>query len=243
VTESFTLVTTDDVRLSARRWEPEGTSRATVVLVHGFAASSTEEKVVAVAEHLAVRGIAVVGYDARGHGTSGGEAPLGDREELDVAAAVASVDTGPVVLVGASVGAIAALRYAAGAPGTVTGVVTVSCPARWRLPRNSRGVASALMTHTPPGRWAARRYVGVRIARPAPRPAPPVDLVGVVGAPLTIVHGNADPFIPVADAEALAAAARDPYRLEVVDEMGHAFEPASIEPIGRAIDEILDLRP
>ncbi len=243
MTETFDLVTADDVRLSARRWSPQGRSRATVVLVHGFAASSTEEKVVAVAEHLTARGITVVGYDARGHGTSGGEATLGDLERLDVAAAVDSVDAEPVVLVGASVGAIAALRYAAGAPGRVTGVVTVSCPARWRLPRNSRGLASALMTHTPPGRWAARRYVGVRIARPAPRPAPPVDLVGAVGVPLTIVHGNADPFIPVADARVLAAAARDPSRLEVVDEMGHAFEAPSIEPIRRAIDEILDLRP
>ncbi len=212
------------------------------MLVHGFAASSSEEKVVAVAEHLAGTGITVVAYDARGHGASGGEATLGDLERLDVAAAVESVAVEPVVLVGASVGAIAALRYAANAPGRATGIVTVSCPAHWRLPRNSRGLASALMTHTPPGRWAARRYVGVRIARPAPRPSPPVDLVGAVGSPLTIVHGDSDPFIPVSDAEALAAAARDPYRLEVVEGMGHAFEAPSIAPIARAIDEILDLR-
>ena len=38
-----------------------------------------------------------------------------------------------VVLVGTSMGAIAALRYAATDP-ELAGVVAVSCPAAWRLP-------------------------------------------------------------------------------------------------------------
>ncbi len=242
MTETFELITADGVRLDARRWTGGGARRATVVLVHGFAASSTESKVVAVAERLASVGLDVVGYDARGHGTSDGEATLGDLERHDVAAARGVVERGPVVLLGASVGAIGALRHAADAPGSVAGVVTVSCPAAWRLPRNARGVASAVMTHTPPGRWAASRYLGVRIARPTPRPAPPVELVRHIGAPLAIVHGRADPFIPAADAEALASAASEPCRLELVSGMGHAFEAESIEPILRAIDGILDLR-
>jgi fermentation-respiration switch protein FrsA (DUF1100 family) len=98
------------------------------------------------------------------------------------------------------------------------------------------------MTHTAPGRWAAHRYMGVRIARPRPRPAPPVELVGLVDAPLAIVHGRADPFIPATDAELLAAAANEPCRLELVETMGHAFEPESVAPIVRAIDGIIELR-
>lgn len=236
---TFDLVTADAVRLHACRWRAIGSPRATAVIVHGFAASSTEPRVVAVAEHLTRAGIDVVGYDARGHGSSGGEATLGDLERLDVAAAAAAAETGPVVLIGASVGAIAALRHAASAPGTVSGMVTVSCPARWRLPRNARGLTSAVMTQTVPGRWAARRFVGVRIARDIRRPAPPVELVAYVGAPLAIIHGRADPFIAPADATILHAAARDPRRIDLVDNMGHAFEAPSIDPILNALDWIL----
>jgi len=241
VSTTFELLTDDAVPLHACRWPALGTPRATVVLVHGFTASSSEPKVVAVAEQLAGAGLEVVGYDARGHGQSGGEATLGDLERFDVAAAttVAREATDPIVLVGASVGAIAALRHVASAPGTVAGIVTVSCPARWRLPRNARGLTSAAMTQTSLGRWAARRYVGVRIARNVQRPAPPIDLVNRVGAPVAVIHGRADPFIPSADATALHGAARDPRRLELVDGMGHAFEAPSIEPILGAIDWIL----
>ena len=41
-------------------------------------------------------------------------------------------------------------------PRPVAGVVTVSCPAHWRLPRNARGVLSAVMTQTPLRAGASR---------------------------------------------------------------------------------------
>ena len=274
---SLELLATDGVALHGRRWACAGQSTANVVIVHGFGASSGETKVVALAEALCDHGEAVLALDARGHGASGGEATLGDRERLDVAAAVdATIDAhggaarpAPIVLVAASVGAIAALRFLAdhpsvhgatpsvagrtngpvesgpgepGAPGrisSIAGIVIVSCPARWSLPRNARGVLSALLTHTPPGRQVARRSLGIRIARPAPRPAPPIDLMPRVTVPVAIVHGNADPFIPVDDARALYAVAPDPRQLELVDGMGHAFEPEAIPPVITAVDWIL----
>jgi alpha-beta hydrolase superfamily lysophospholipase len=232
------------------------------------------------AEALWDHGESVLALDARGHGTSGGEATLGDRERLDVAAAVdATLDAhehashpAPIVLVAASVGAIAALRFLAdpasvhratpgvaersdaprpgragglgveGGISSIAGVVIVSCPARWSLPRNARGVLSALLTHTPPGRRVARHSLGIRIARPAPRPAPPIDLIPKVAVPVAIVHGNADQFIPVDDARALYAVAPDPRRLELVDGMGHAFEPEAVQPVVNAVDWILERR-
>ena len=90
---------------------------------------------------------------------------LGDLERHDVAAAVdaARDRSDRVVLVGASMGAIAALRYAA-ATDDLAGVVSVSCPARWRLPRNLRGVAAAGLTRTRVGRALASRWMGVQVA-------------------------------------------------------------------------------
>lgn len=235
------LATADGVELVGRRYEPSGAIRADLVLVHGFGAASTEDRVVTLAEAYCSDGLRVLTYDARGHGRSGGETTLGDREQLDVAAAVAAAsrDDRPTILVGASMGAIGVLRYAASAARPVDGVVVLSCPARWRLPRNVRGVASAVLTQTPPGRWFARRSMGVRIAGHIDRPAPPVELVGRVRAPLEILHGTDDPFIPASDAEELHAAAADPRRLHLVDGLGHAYEPESVQPLRDSVAWLL----
>jgi len=236
------LITSDDVRLRARQWDARGTARATVVVVHGFAASLDEVNMVALVDALGAAGFDGIAYDSRGHGGSGGDATLGDRERFDVAAAVAAVGATerPVVLVGASMGAIAALRFAAAAPGSVAGMVAVSCPAWWRLPLNARGVLSTLLTQTPFGREFARRQMGVRIARPGPRPVPPIELVGELGVPVAIVHGRADPFISVDAAEALFATVRVPRRLDLVEGFGHAFEPEATPAILAALGWCLE---
>jgi alpha-beta hydrolase superfamily lysophospholipase len=247
--DHVTITTSDGVRLSVRTWKPAGPARAHVVLVHGFSASTADRKVLAVAGELTSAGFDVFAYDSRGHGRSGGATTLGNLERHDVAAAVEAVratsTTGPIVIVGASMGAIAALHYSTVADHPVDGLVTISCPARWKLPRNARGVISAVMTHTPFGRRFALRRMGVRVASPSPRSsprsAPPVDLVGLVHVPVAIIHGRADPFIRVADAEALDAAANEPHRLVVVDGLAHAFDPADVvtQPIVDAVDWVL----
>jgi alpha-beta hydrolase superfamily lysophospholipase len=236
-TSDLELATADGVALVGRRYEPAGDAAAEIVLVHGFGATSAEARVVAVAEAFRADGLGVLTYDARGHGRSGGETTLGDREQLDVAAAVATVPASdrPTIVVGASMGAIGVLRYAASAPGAVAGIAVLSCPARWRLPRNARGLASAALTQTPPGRWFARRSMGVRIAAHIERPAPPVELIERVGAPVAIVHGLADPFIAPSDAQALHDAAADPRRLTLVDDLGHAYEPEAVDPLRDAV--------
>src|SRR5260370_1215090 len=113
------FTTTDDVVLTGRHWVRTDAPRAAVVLVHGFTASANDPAVCGVAEALHADGVDVVCYDARGHGTSEGHSTLGDLERHDVAAAVeaARERNDRVVLVGASMGAIAALRYAAHADG------------------------------------------------------------------------------------------------------------------------------
>jgi pimeloyl-ACP methyl ester carboxylesterase len=148
------------------------------------------------------------------------------------------VDT-PIVIVAASMGAIAALGYENETPGQIRGLITVSCPAHWRLPRNGRGLASVVLTQTPVGRWIARRHMNVRIARRLHRPPPPVELVARVGVPIAILHGRDDPFISPAAADDLYAAAHEPRSLSVVDGMGHAYEAESIAPVVTAIAWIL----
>ena len=233
---SSLLTTTDGLELAGRRWLTSSTPVASAVIVHGFSASSECPNVEALAEALHGDGFDVVSYDARGHGRSPGESTLGDHEQHDVAAAVelARARTPHVVLVGASMGAIATLRYAVSDP-ELAGVVSVSCPARWRLPRNVRGVAAAAMTRTGLGRRLTARLSGVRVAARWTAPVPPIDLVGRLEVPVVFVHGTIDRFIPTRDAADLFDRAPEPRQLVVVPDMGHAFEPLAIEPIRQAV--------
>lgn len=242
------LLTSDGVRLLARHWPATAPVRAAAVLVHGFSASKDAPDVVAVADSLAAMGLDVVGYDARGHGGSGGECTLGDSEHLDVAAAVELARTlSPrVVLVGASMGAIAVLRHAATAVdiagrvgGEIIGVVSVSSPARWRLPRTMRTLLAAGLTQTPPGRWIAARYLDVRIARGWTRPESPEDLARRLRVPLVVIHGEEDRFIRAAEASMLARAAGGPCRLMVVPDMGHAYDVLALPVVAEAVDWLL----
>lgn len=232
-----TLLTTDEVTLAGRRWLHNDLPVASVVLVHGFCASSDDPAVVAVAESLYADGFDVVSYDARGHGRSTGESTLGDLEQHDVAAAVALARTrsSDVVLVGASMGAIAALRYAATDP-ELRGVVAVSCPARWTLPINPAALAAALMTRTPFGRAFLARMMKVRVARRWTNPAAPVELIERIEAPVAVVHGTADRFIPMRAAYELYASATSERSLDLVPGMGHAYDAVATDSIRRGVE-------
>jgi pimeloyl-ACP methyl ester carboxylesterase len=231
-----TLLTSDAVTLAGRQWLQDDMPVASVVLVHGFCASSDDPAVVAVAQALYADGFDVVSYDARGHGQSTGESTLGDLEQHDVAAAVASARSrsSDVVLVGASMGAIAALRYAATDP-DLRGVVSVSCPARWTLPINPTAAAAAVMTRTPVGRAILARMMKVRVARRWTNPDAPVELIERVAAPVAVVHGTADRFIPMRAAYELYSRANTERSLDLVPGMGHAYDPVATESIRRGV--------
>ncbi|MFE7131296.1 alpha/beta hydrolase [Streptomyces sp. NPDC057638] len=110
------LRTADGVVLEAA-YEPytAGVSDAAIVVAHGFTGSldrpAVRRAVAALSGHAAV-----VSFSFRGHGRSGGRSTVGDREVLDVAAAVAwarSLGHRTVVTVGFSMGGSVVLRHAA----------------------------------------------------------------------------------------------------------------------------------
>jgi len=242
---SVSLMTTDGVILAGRLWPAIGDERtaAAVVLAHGFAASKDDAAVLAVARALHKCGHTVITYDGRGQGESEGLCTLGDAERHDVAAAVACVreHAARVVVIGASMGAIAVMRHAA-SDADLAGVVAVSSPARWRVPRNVRSLLAAGLTQTPPGRHLAERYMGVRLARGWARPAPPEQLARRITVPLSIVHGTNDRFIAPSEAPLLYASANDPRRIDLVPGMGHAFDAPAIPAIRNAVDWVLAMR-
>jgi acylglycerol lipase len=116
---SGTLTGVGGLQLFRRFWRPSDPPTAVVVLVHGAGEHSGRYE--HVAEHLVANGYAVHALDHRGHGRSQGPRALIDRvdhavTDLDalVSAAVQheSAASIPVLMVGHSMGAMLALRYA-----------------------------------------------------------------------------------------------------------------------------------
>lgn len=237
----LSLRTSDGLALAARI-RAAGEPRAAAVVVHGFTARQDHPEVMAVADALASHGFDVVTYDARGHGESEGICTLGHHERADVAAAVAVArDRSPhVVVVGASMGGIAALRYAADDP-TLAGLVTVSAPANWRLPRSISGLLLALMTRTGPGRSLVARQMRVRLSKRWEGGEPPSAMAARLQVPLAVIHGSDDRYLAHREAEDLYAAAPGPRRLDVVSGMGHAFDAPAIPAIVSACEWALSL--
>jgi pimeloyl-ACP methyl ester carboxylesterase len=201
------------------------------VVAHGFTGNVDRPHVRRVASVLARYG-AVVTFSFRGHGRSGGHSTVGDREVLDLAAAVdraRSLGHARVVTVGFSLGGSVVLRHAALHPGTVDAVVSVSAPARWYY----RGTAPMRRLHwmvtRPEGRLVGRYGFRTRIHRREwdPVPLSPVQAVPrIAPTPLLIVHGDRDGYFPLDHPRMLAEAAAGHGELWLEHGMGHAEHAA-----------------
>lgn len=212
-----------------------GVGTGAVVLAHGFAGAvdrpALRRAVAAFARHTAV-----VSFSFRGHGRSGGHSTVGDREVLDLAAAVRwarSLGHGHVTTVGFSMGGSVVVRHGAlyrtdsgpewpdfggrwgrpspdPSPGPhADAVVAVSAAARWYY----RGTAPMRRLH-----WAVQRPLGRLVSRYGLRtrvrprgwdtvPLSPVDAApSLAPVPLLVVHGDQDPYFPLDHPRSLAAA-------------------------------------
>ncbi|MGW0736711.1 alpha/beta hydrolase [Streptomyces sp. NPDC002851] len=250
-----TLRAADGVAIDAEyRPGPGGHDGPAVVVAHGFTGDLERPHVRRAAGVFAQYG-AVVTFTFRGHGKSGGRSTVGDREVLDLVAAVAwarSFGHARVVTVGFSMGGSVVLRHAAlhrapDAPVNGTGrtegvledegrtaahtdaVVAVSAPARWHY----RGTAPMRRLHWvvghPVGRAVGRHVLRTRIHHREwdPVPLSPVAAVPLIApTPLLIVHGDRDPYFPVDHPRMLAAAAGDGAELWLEPGMGHAEHAA-----------------
>lgn len=233
------LHTTDGVRIDAR-YAPgpavyetltPSTDHPAFVVAHGFTGDLDKPHVRRVAAALARHG-AVVTFSFRGHGASGGHSTVGDREILDLSAAVAwarEQGHARVVTVGFSMGGSVVLRHAALHAGEADAVVSVSAPARWYY----RGTVPMRRVHwlitRPEGRLLGRYGLRTRIHHRGwdPVPLSPVEAVPrIAPTPLLIVHGDRDGYFPLDHPRMLAEAAGGHGELWLEPGMGHAEHAA-----------------
>ncbi|WP_329120543.1 alpha/beta hydrolase [Streptomyces sp. NBC_01465] len=237
-----TLLTEDGVRIEAV-YEPctADVTDTVIVVAHGFT-GSVERPALRRAAEVFAQYAAVITFSFRGHGGSGGRSTVGDREVLDLAAAVRwakSLGYGRVVTVGFSMGGSVVLRHAALHGGRteaqIDAVASVSAPARWYY----RGTAPMRRVHwlvmRPLGRLVGRFGFRTRIHPEDwdPVPLSPVESVPLIApTPLLIVHGDRDAYFPLDHPRMLAGAG--PAELWVEAGMGHA-ENAADEALLRRI--------
>ncbi|MEV7792960.1 alpha/beta fold hydrolase [Streptomyces sp. NPDC087512] len=242
------LRTADGVRIDAV-YEPgaAGADAADLVFVvaHGFTGDAGRPHVRRIARAFARHG-AVVTFSFRGHGASGGRSTVGDREVLDLAAAVAwarGFGHARVVTVGFSMGGSVVLRHAALHGGDdaarTDAVVSVSAPARWYY----RGTAPMRRLHwlvmRPTGRLVGRYGLRTRIHHRDwdPVPLSPVEAVPrIAPTPLLVVHGDRDGYFPLDHPRMLAEAAGDHGELWLEPGMGHAEHASGEELLHRIGD-------
>ncbi|WP_413102574.1 alpha/beta hydrolase [Streptomyces sp. Inha503] len=252
------LLTDDGVSVEAR-YEPsprvgtEPSDHLALVVGHGFSGALERPALRRVALAFRQR-TAVITFSFRGHGRSGGRSTVGDREVLDLAAAVRwarRLGHRRVATVGFSMGGSVVIRQAAlyrkaeESAGSADGaapdaVVAVSSPARWYY----RGTAPMRRLHwaitRPTGRLVSRYGLRTRID---PRgwavdPLSPVAAAPLIApTPLLIVHGDRDPYFPLDHPRMLASAA-DPAASELWIEpgYGHAETAASPDLLTRIAD-------
>ncbi len=228
--EVRTLLTSDGVRVSAAHRGPEhapGHPRdLAFVLAHGFTGSWRSAGLDRVARELA-GAAGVLAFDFRGHGRSGGESTVGDREILDLEAVVhwaRLLGYRAVVTVGFSMGASVVVRHAA-LRGDVDAVVAVSGPSRWYYKGTPAMRRLHLVVELPAGRLVARLALGTRVdsSRWDPVPAEPREVAGdIAPIPLLVVHGDRDRYFPLDHAYELADAAGPTADLWVEHGFGHA---------------------
>ncbi|MGW6678300.1 alpha/beta hydrolase [[Kitasatospora] papulosa] len=227
-----TLLTGDGVRIEAvytpctagsggaGGGAPEGPA---VVLAHGFTGSADRPALLRAAAVFAQRA-AVITFSFRGHGRSGGRSTVGDREVLDLAAAVAwarSLGHRRIVTVGFSMGGSVVLRHAAlytapesgesaeeeFAPGATervgprTGAHTAHKRRAEAQPFIGAAHADAVVAVSAPARWYYRGTAPMRrlhwvVTRPAGR------LVGRYGFRTRIHQQDWDP-VPLSPVEAV----------------------------------------
>ncbi len=242
-TAVVTVLTTDDVQLAGVYLPRE--SELAFVVAHGMTNDTGRESSRLALDAFAEHG-AVVGFDFRGHGRSGGRSTVGRDEVRDLDAAIAFARAQGhrrVAVIGFSMGGAVALRHAGlvGQGSTEVAeqpdvVISISAPSRWFL-RDSDSMRRVqwLLEH-PLGAIIAPR-LGIRLGRPwTTVPTTPLELVSSISpTPLLIVHGTADHYFDPQQARDLHLAAPGS-ELWLIDSMAHAESGISRATIDRVAD-------
>jgi uncharacterized protein len=222
------------VDLEGWRCSVSGARRGTIVYLHGVADNRASG--VGVIPRFTERGFDVVAYDSRAHGSSGGDAcTYGYFEKEDLRLVLDTLDAGPLVLIGTSLGAAVALQHAA-RDRRVSAVVAAETFSDLRTVATER--APFVFTAGALGQAfaLAEQQAGFVIDQVSP-----VLAAAHIAAPVLLIHGEADLDTPPAHSERVFDALRGTKRLMLVPGASHngSLQAQVWVEIDNWIDEVL----
>ena len=188
--------------------------RGTVIYLHGIA--DDRGSAAGVIERFTARGFNVIAYDSRAHGQSDGDAcTYGFFEKRDLRAVVDGIPSGPIVLIGTSLGAAVALQEAADDPRIA---VVVAAETFSDLRTVARERAPFFFTA---GTVARAFQLAEQEARFAVDAVAPVAAAPRIKSAVLLIHGDADVETPAAHSRRVFDALGGPKRLVLVPGAGH----------------------
>ncbi len=206
-------------------WHSAGADRA-VIICHGMESCKEGDKSVALADMLATAGVDVLRFDFSFVGESEGnfEDITVSGEVEDLAGAWTFVRqrvTGPIGIIGSSLGGTVSLLFAAEQPGiaAIATIAAVAYPGR-----RARALSEAERAQ-----WrneGAYDLFGTRVGSAFLDDVERLDVPAAmprVDRPLLLTHGTADQIVPVDDAQALADVAAGPAEVRLYDGADHRF--------------------
>ena len=161
------------------------------------------------------RGWDVVAYDSRAHGTSGGNAcTYGYFEKHDLQRVIETLGTGPVVLLGTSLGAAVAIQAAVDS--RIAGVVAAEVFSDLETVARERAPSFFPEWVIADGFALAEARGGFRVASASPEAAAPS-----IRVPVLLLHGELDTETPPAHSRRVYQALGGRKRLVLVPGAGH----------------------
>jgi dipeptidyl aminopeptidase/acylaminoacyl peptidase len=241
----------DDIRITGQLYLPGKDNRYPVVcLCHGVPSglppAPGDGGYPELAERLCRDGHAVIIFNFRGTGDSGGNMDLlGWTRDLQAVVdhlyVHENIDNSRISLVGFSGGAAAAV-YVASKDSRVSGIAACACPAHFGV----------LMEREQP-REIVERYRSIGIIRDDDYPpsidkwledflqVTPLDHVaGISPTPLLIIHGDRDETVPVSHAYDMYEKANEPKELVILEGAGHRLrqEKGAIDAVLRWLNKL-----
>lgn len=223
-----------NVRLEGWSCDAPDQDRGTIVYLHGVGDNRTSAA--GVIQRFRPRGFDVVAFDSRAHGQSDGDfCTYGFFEKDDLDAVIDATAEGPIVLIGASLGAAVALQHAA-RDDRIAAVVAAESFASLRRIAAERAPF-----------FFTRRAVDRAIAEAEARAAFSIDAVSPVAAasninaPVLLIHGAGDTDTSPDHTRHIFAALKGPKRLILVPRAGHnqSLQPGVWLEIERWLDDVL----
>ena len=202
--------------VTLRGWQCASVSpgRGTILYLHGI--GDNRGSAAGTIERFTRHGFDVIAYDSRAQGESGGEfCTYGFFEKRDLRAVVDLIHSGPIVLIGTSLGAAVALQAAAGDP-RIAAVVAAETFSDLRTVATERAPFFFSRGAIDRAFSVAEKQAGFDVDAASPAAVAPR-----IRVPVLLIHGDADVETPPAHSQRVFAALGGPKRLILVPGAGH----------------------